>query len=42
MINTPVLLHDNDEFLNAQVFLNGIDIYEKLIPALANLEDRSG
>uniref|UniRef100_A0A2C9LX62 N-acyl-aliphatic-L-amino acid amidohydrolase n=1 Tax=Biomphalaria glabrata TaxID=6526 RepID=A0A2C9LX62_BIOGL len=37
MNNTPVLLHDNDEFLNEQVFLKGIDIYKEVIPALANL-----
>jgi len=36
MINTPVLLHDHDEFLQVDVFLKGIDIYEKLIPAVAN------
>ncbi|XP_043474394.1 aminoacylase-1-like [Leptopilina heterotoma] len=35
--NTPVLLHDNNEFLNKDVFLRGIQIYEKLIPAIANV-----
>lgn len=37
MNNTPVLLHDHDEYLNETVFLRGIDIYCKLIPALGNL-----
>ena len=32
--NTPVLLHDNDEFLNEKTFLKGIKIYEALIPRL--------
>ncbi|XP_047509101.1 aminoacylase-1A-like [Pieris napi] len=36
MNNTPVLLHDHDEFLSADVFLKGIDIYTQLIPAVAN------
>ncbi|RZF35014.1 hypothetical protein LSTR_LSTR013031 [Laodelphax striatellus] len=37
MNNTPVLLHDHNEFLNEKVFLKGIDIYCQIIPALANL-----
>ncbi|GFN97465.1 aminoacylase-1-like, partial [Plakobranchus ocellatus] len=40
MNNTPILLHDNNEFLNEKVFLRGIDIYCKLIPALANLQQQ--
>lgn len=36
MNNTPILLHDNNEFLNETVFLKGIDIYCNIIPALAN------
>ncbi|XP_073828399.1 aminoacylase-1B [Musca autumnalis] len=36
MNNTPVLLHDHDEFLHADVYLRGIDIYEKIIENLAN------
>ncbi|KAL0277548.1 UNVERIFIED_CONTAM: hypothetical protein PYX00_004793 [Menopon gallinae] len=35
--STPVLLHANDEFLNKGVFLKGIDIYMKIIPAIANV-----
>ncbi|XP_013142888.1 PREDICTED: aminoacylase-1-like [Papilio polytes] len=37
MNNTPVLLHDHDEFLRADVYLRGIEIYEKLLPAVANV-----
>lgn len=39
MINTPVLLHDHDEFLNADVYLKGIEIYQKIIENIANVED---
>lgn len=37
MINTPILLHDHNEFLNERVFLEGIRLYAKIIPRLANL-----
>lgn len=36
MINTPVLLHDHDEFLQADVYLRGIEIYKKIIENIAN------
>lgn len=36
--NTPILLHDHDEYLNEQVFLKGIEIYEDLIAALASTQ----
>jgi aminoacylase len=39
MNNTPVLLHDNDEFLKADIYLRGIEIYKKIIDKIANLED---
>ncbi|GAM27570.1 hypothetical protein SAMD00019534_107460, partial [Acytostelium subglobosum LB1] len=35
--NTPILLHDNNEFLNEATFLRGIDIYERLIGDLSNM-----
>lgn len=35
MNKTPVLLHDHDEFLSESTFLTGLEIYTKLIPALA-------
>jgi aminoacylase len=34
--NTPILLHDHNEFLNEKVFLKGIDIYVNIITDLAN------
>uniref|UniRef100_A0AAQ5YZ28 N-acyl-aliphatic-L-amino acid amidohydrolase n=1 Tax=Amphiprion ocellaris TaxID=80972 RepID=A0AAQ5YZ28_AMPOC len=37
MNRTPILLHDHNEYLNEQVFLKGIIVYEKLIPALAGV-----
>jgi aminoacylase len=36
MINTPVLLHDHDECLNAEVYLKGIAIYEKILSNVGN------
>lgn len=36
MNNTPVLLHDHDEFLQADVYLTGIEIYKKIISSVAN------
>lgn len=38
MNNTPVLLHDHDEFIKAETFLRGISIYEKLISNIANVD----
>ena len=37
MNNTPILLHDHNEFLNENVFLRGIDIYCSIISKLANM-----
>ncbi|KAG4068365.1 hypothetical protein HA402_007885 [Bradysia odoriphaga] len=37
IFNTPVLLHDHDEFLSADVYLRGIEIYKKIIPKVANV-----
>lgn len=36
MNNTPVLLHDHNEFLNENIFLKGIDFFEKLITKIAS------
>ncbi|CAF0892433.1 unnamed protein product [Rotaria sordida] len=36
MINTPVLLHDHNEYLHKDVFLHGIEIYVKLIENLTS------
>ena len=38
MNHTPVLLHDNDEFLKADIYLKGIEIYKKIIASIANLD----
>jgi len=37
MNNTPVLLHDHNEFLNEKVFLKGIDIFCDVIAEMANV-----
>lgn len=42
MNNTPVLLHDNDEYIGVDTFLKGIEIYRKIITEVANVEDRTG
>lgn len=34
--NTPVLLHDHDEFLHADTYLKGIEIYEKILTKICN------
>ncbi|CAF3886484.1 unnamed protein product [Rotaria sordida] len=36
MINTPILLHDHNEYLHKDVFLHGIEIYVKLIENLTS------
>lgn len=35
--NTPLLLHDHDEFLEAETYLKGIKIYTKIIENLSSL-----
>lgn len=37
MNETPVLLHDHDEFVAADVYLRGIGMYERLIAALVEV-----
>uniref|UniRef100_UPI000EF455AA aminoacylase-1 n=1 Tax=Ciona intestinalis TaxID=7719 RepID=UPI000EF455AA len=39
MRNTPILLHDHNEFLNEKIFLEGIRAYCSIIPELANLPE---
>ncbi|XP_055684952.1 aminoacylase-1-like [Lutzomyia longipalpis] len=36
MNNTPVLLHDHDEYLEADVYLRGIDIFKRIISKVVN------
>ena len=38
MPNTPVLLHDHNEFLNEDIFLRGIDIFVDIINNVANVD----
>ncbi|TKW20355.1 hypothetical protein SEVIR_4G082300v4 [Setaria viridis] len=38
MTNTPILLHDNNEFLEDKVFLRGIKVYEHVIRALSSFQ----
>lgn len=40
--NTPVLLHDHDEYLGVNTFVRGINIYCKILQKIANVEDRTG
>lgn len=39
MINTPILLHDHDEYLHAGVYLDGIEVYKRIISEIANAEE---
>jgi aminoacylase len=34
--NTPILLHDHNEYLEVKVFLEGIDVFERIVADLAN------
>ena len=38
MPNTPILLHDHNEYINEEVFLKGIDVFVDIIESLANVE----
>ncbi|XP_044728664.1 aminoacylase-1-like [Chrysoperla carnea] len=38
MPETPFLLHDHNEFVNAKTFLDGIELYKEIISAIANVE----
>lgn len=37
MNHTPVLLHDHDEFIAADIYLRGIEIYVRLIASLVDV-----
>ncbi|KOM46136.1 hypothetical protein LR48_Vigan06g144200 [Vigna angularis] len=39
MANTPILLHDHNEFLHKDEYLKGIEIYESIIKAYASFND---
>ena len=38
MNNTPILLHDHNEYLEEDVYLRGIEIYVTLLSALADVK----
>ena len=38
MRNSPILLHEHDEYLDRAVFLEGCNVYEKLLPVLLSQE----
>lgn len=42
MRNTPSLLHDHNEYLNKDIFVEGIDVMEDLIEQLANVPMEAG
>jgi len=37
--HTPILLHDHNEFLNEEVFLEGVQVFQRIIYDLANVEN---
>ena len=37
MPNTPILLHDHNEFINENIFLKGIDIFCDIISEIAQV-----
>jgi len=39
MNNTPVLLHDHDEYLQADIYLKGIEIYKNILEKIGNSDD---
>lgn len=36
-VDTPLLIHDHNEYLNKNVFLSSIGIYRNIITAVANV-----
>ncbi|XP_039010896.1 aminoacylase-1-like [Hibiscus syriacus] len=41
MTNTPILLHDHNEFLKDTVYLRGIEVYESVISSLSTFKGES-
>ncbi|EOY16240.1 hypothetical protein QUC31_000962 [Theobroma cacao] len=41
MTNTPILLHDHNEFLKDTVYLRGIEVYESIISSLSSFKGKS-
>ncbi|KAM0049167.1 putative N-acyl-aliphatic-L-amino acid amidohydrolase [Helianthus debilis subsp. tardiflorus] len=42
MANTPILLHDHNEFLNKEEYLKGIEVYESIIKSFASFAAETG
>ncbi|KAL7548496.1 hypothetical protein ACHAWF_011776 [Thalassiosira exigua] len=42
MRNTEIMLHENDEYLEESVFIEGIEVYVRLIRALGSAADMDG
>ncbi|XP_023747975.1 uncharacterized protein LOC111896192 [Lactuca sativa] len=43
MANTPILLHDHNEFLNKEEYLKGIEVYESILKSFASfVEGKNG
>lgn len=40
MANTPILLHDHNEYLHKDEYLKGIKVYESIIKAYASFDER--
>mmetsp|Transcript_8988 Transcript_8988/g.16594 ORF Transcript_8988/g.16594 Transcript_8988/m.16594 type:complete len:471 (-) Transcript_8988:76-1488(-) len=38
MSGSPIMLHEHNEFIERETFVKGIEIYEKILPELANAE----
>lgn len=38
MRNTPILLHDNDEYITESTFLEGVQVYENIIKQLSSVK----
>ncbi|XVF36885.1 hypothetical protein REPUB_Repub19eG0097300 [Reevesia pubescens] len=41
MMNTPILLHEHNEFLKDSVYLRGIEVYESVISSLSSFKGES-
>ena len=38
--NSPVLLHEHNEYVTREVFVEGIQVYEKLLEHMGNSDDK--
>lgn len=36
LVDTVTKMHDHDEYINADVYLAGIEVYQKIIPSLGD------